>query len=465
MTRSEMILEFIDGTLEGHDEQGLFDDLARRPEMRAELRQFITIGEAVRTDREAFIPPIHVERALFSGLGLAPLGAGGAAGSAAGAAATGWLAKLFIGKAFLPMIASFLVGAALAGGGVYVALNGSNSTAAPAERPASAQTSPAPSSTQQSSAQQQAAQQPSAQQPSATPQEPSAANTTAPNKTQSSNESSLAAATPSTNAQRAQTVASATPRTRSSRRASALSSQQNAAPTEPAIVEPNTTPPPVETLKMSDRAVTPVVLKPRSNRDSSALQESSKSSQVPSEVVAVRPHDEVSPYADVEEDRGTSWMLEARRGFGMQPFSENNARQVASALTDDGGLGIYHQLSSSFAIGLEGGRGRYTQTLPYQHGDTLVVEQRPSITWVGLLAGRYTFDELFPRVQPFFNGVFGYALKNGPMADGRFGLQWNISQNFRFAGALETSGLIYRYSKQTMVTGKWGITLGANLAW
>ena len=53
MNKSDMILEFIDGTLDSGSEQSLFDNLAAQPELRTELRQYVMIGDAVRSDREA----------------------------------------------------------------------------------------------------------------------------------------------------------------------------------------------------------------------------------------------------------------------------------------------------------------------------------------------------------------------------------------------------------------------------
>ncbi len=72
MNKSDLILEFIDGTLDAGREQRLFEQMAGHPELRAELRQYVMIGDAVRADREAYMPPADVERRLLGGLGVLP---------------------------------------------------------------------------------------------------------------------------------------------------------------------------------------------------------------------------------------------------------------------------------------------------------------------------------------------------------------------------------------------------------
>lgn len=71
MIQSEQILEYIDGQLDTESEQELFDALSRQSELRSALRQFISIGQAVHADREAYTPPADVERTLMAGLGIA----------------------------------------------------------------------------------------------------------------------------------------------------------------------------------------------------------------------------------------------------------------------------------------------------------------------------------------------------------------------------------------------------------
>ncbi|MEP7219135.1 MAG: hypothetical protein ABI876_09475, partial [Bacteroidota bacterium] len=125
MTQSEAILEYIDGTL-GHDaEQHLFESMARQPDLRSTLRQFISIGQAVHADREAYAPPAYVEHALLSGLGIPPI----ASSMASAAAGAGLMARMGLsGWRIWGMVASFILGALLAGGTVYMANGTSQAT-------------------------------------------------------------------------------------------------------------------------------------------------------------------------------------------------------------------------------------------------------------------------------------------------------------------------------------------------
>ena len=121
MNQSDQMLEFIDGTLGVPQEQELFEQLAVHPELRTELRHYVQIGDAVRADREAFAPPADVERRLLGGLGLLPLG--GAAAGTAGAAAGGLFGTSLLKGGLLHLIGGFILGALLAGGGVWYALD------------------------------------------------------------------------------------------------------------------------------------------------------------------------------------------------------------------------------------------------------------------------------------------------------------------------------------------------------
>ncbi|HVZ38250.1 MAG TPA: hypothetical protein VHI13_03165 [Candidatus Kapabacteria bacterium] len=111
MIQSEQILEYIDGQLDAESEQELFDTMARQPELRSVLRQFVSIGEAVRADREAYAPPADVERSLMAGLGIAASELGFATG------ATGIMARLgaMLGGKLWGAVDAFVGGVVLTG--------------------------------------------------------------------------------------------------------------------------------------------------------------------------------------------------------------------------------------------------------------------------------------------------------------------------------------------------------------
>ncbi len=97
-TPDEALYAFMDGELEIHDEQRLFDELAANPELRTEMKDVISIRSAVHRDQ--LFPSSSVESGILAATGFAPLATAGAvSGAAAGAiAAAPWwegLSSLF----------------------------------------------------------------------------------------------------------------------------------------------------------------------------------------------------------------------------------------------------------------------------------------------------------------------------------------------------------------------------------
>lgn len=96
----EALYAFLDGELDPHHEQPLFDELAAQPELRTEMKDLLAIRNAVH--RDAVFPPPQ------SDMGLAPLPLAAAAGvsTAAGTAAS-------TSSALWPSIFSSIGGAAI----------------------------------------------------------------------------------------------------------------------------------------------------------------------------------------------------------------------------------------------------------------------------------------------------------------------------------------------------------------
>lgn len=72
MDYSTLLLEFIDGTLEGPDELALFNALSSNEELRAEFKHLLAISSSVRNDITPFIPPTSSTQHIFSQLGFTP---------------------------------------------------------------------------------------------------------------------------------------------------------------------------------------------------------------------------------------------------------------------------------------------------------------------------------------------------------------------------------------------------------
>lgn len=105
----EALYAFLDGELDQHHEQPLFDELAAQPELRTEMKDLLAIRNAVH--RDAVFPPPQ------SDMGLAPLPLAGVTGAAGAGAVAGAGAPA---SAFWPSIISGVGGAAI--GAAIVAL-------------------------------------------------------------------------------------------------------------------------------------------------------------------------------------------------------------------------------------------------------------------------------------------------------------------------------------------------------
>ncbi len=471
MIQSEQILEYIDGLLDPDAEQALFDAMALQPELRSALRQFITIAEAVRADREAYTPPADVEHALMNGLGLASM-----LPYAEAAAGVGWRAGLFsfVGK-FWGMMLSFLLGVLLAGSVVvYLA----DSPAWPEQHAAGVNAS-GPTDGQTAAAGPDAVATQSSGAAAAEPHGGVHGNTSAADM-RSANTSDLQAGS---NARLDNDVVgnrlSSSTRSgggnargdgRGSGRRSSGANQSGlygAAGAErhamngdgyggDATLLPDiTASAPVASsadAAMQAHAVTPVdaraVALPPARAEAVGL----FASHVPNGFL------QISSLADGPAGEGAGmFALEARGNLGGA-FSPNAARRTTSS-TDNLMLGFLGYPSESFAVGLELGKESYDQTLYYYDEDTLQIEQRPSYMWLGA-TGRLYIGAIVPDgAEAFLQGTLAYST-GGPIVRFRIGGQMPLSPAFDLMVGLETSGLIYTFRDQQFISGRWGATGG-----
>jgi hypothetical protein len=444
MNRSHFIFEFIDGALDSAREQELFDDLARHPELRSELRHYYAMGEAVRADREAFVPPAGVERALMSGLGIAPgasIGAGiGGAAAVTTVAAAGLGSRFLFFRNYLPVLASFLVGALFAGAGVYIGLN---------ERAISRVDARASRDTvyiQQSAAAPSLA--------SAQPGEV-AQGTPAP-RTQSA---AIAAPT------RVRSAEPSIVRDRATRRGAAVMEAQS-----PAVTERETSAPTVDAvasepmrdlLAVDARTAPPAVMSARGESTS--------------EEAALRTP-EITPLPldrTIASRGGELGFLELRRTVVARPYVTNNAREVTEGAFDEAAIAMYVRTGTSTLVGVEVGEGRYAQSLVLpenyiangrDYSDVARVDQSPSVYWFGV-GGRVEIGEIMHGVNWWGQGTLAYGIGNGPIVNSRLGVSTEIATALTATGALETSTLFYTFEDQNLVTGKFGLTLGLQYGW
>ncbi len=96
----EALYAFLDGELDPHHEQPLFDELAAQPDLRTEMKDLLAIRNAVH--RDAVFPPPQTD------MGLAPLPLAGASG-----AATSAVTSVATSTALWPSIMSGIGGVAI----------------------------------------------------------------------------------------------------------------------------------------------------------------------------------------------------------------------------------------------------------------------------------------------------------------------------------------------------------------
>lgn len=469
MTTSDKILEFIDGTLEGADEQTLFDAMARLPELRTELRHYVQIGDAVRADREAYVPPADVERRLLGGLGLIPLAATGGGAVAGGTA--GMLGLLGLKSGLLPMMLGFILGGLLVGGGVWLVLDDDDDVSHVALRQADGNLidgGTVDGGTVDGGVH--------ANREGVASRSGVGTNGIADGATgwmSSIDRSARGGSSPITSSGGSQAPTTSTPTVIYRDRIKYLkaptsSSKQGVKVVEDIPTTPtraNTHNPASPTTPQDARTVTlmPIATPPP------ALQVDRPDDRRIDGLKMQAPSS--TPIIGAPTAEGRSMRLELRKSVAERPFVENNARPVETQLINDffseGFVGgVHYDAFAKTSIGLEVGRERFSQSLLYNRADTLIIEQRPAILWAAIAVNH----DVRPFGVPLSLGVsLGGSEYAGPLVRGRVGFDLLDLFGARLAGSPlsvpitgEISSLVYTYNDQYMITGNLGLTAGVS---
>jgi len=454
MTQSEAILEYIDGTLDHDAEQTLFEAMARQPELRATLRQFVSIGAAVHADREAYAPPPDVERALMANLGLAPnaavpgVGPGaGAAGAASGGAASGGASAWF--GTFGGWMVSFLLGLAVAVGSVYLAMRDAGGSPvadrapSPAAVGAGVDTIGLPA-------------------PSAAPLRSGDVAAVAPSVVEAPSTQQGAVPTDMASASRKTLRARTTSRGATSVRDGGIGIG-NAAQTTPSADGAAAIQSPVVrdgglgsgTTESAIPTIDHVGLRASSPAD--VRSNGAAASSMPAAPAAMQ-SSSIDLMMD-DPEAGDHMIIEARGKFDKS-LTPTNARAGRSdgGVLDRMAFGLYWQPNASFAIGVEGGTDSYDQKLRYDTGAISRVEQRPLYRWGGLTSRIYLGSLEGIELHPFMQITLG-GTSVGPLGRLRVGTTYEFGPMALNVGA-EASGLIYRFNGISQMSGQWGGTFG-----
>lgn len=112
MNYSELIHDFLDGTMEQAEEEELLMAIARRADLREELRQALALKAAFKADFQALTPPMHLTNSIFAEMGFASPGASALGTSALATMGTSASASVATGGMF-SAIYTFLQGSFL----------------------------------------------------------------------------------------------------------------------------------------------------------------------------------------------------------------------------------------------------------------------------------------------------------------------------------------------------------------
>lgn len=461
MTTSDKILEFIDGTLEGAEEQTLFDAMARLPELRTELRHYVQIGDAVRADREAYVPPADVERRLLGGLGLIPLGATGGAAVAGGTAG-----MLGLKSGLLPMMLGFILGGLLVGGGVWLALDDDDGVSHVALRQADGNLIDGGTIDGGENANREGVASRSGV----------GTNGIADGATgwmSSIDRTARGGSSPIASSGGSQATTTSAPTVIYRDRIKYLKAPTSSSKQSVDVVDDNPATPTRVTTQNVESPITPqvartVTLTPIATPPP-ALQVDRPDDRRIDGLKMQAPSS--TPIIGAPSAEGRSLRLELRKSVAERPFVENNARPVETQLINDffseGFVGgVHYDAFAKTSIGFEVGRERFSQSLLYNREDTLIIEQRPAITWMALAVN---YDAR-PFGVPLTLGVsMGASEYIGPLVRGRVGFDLLDLFGTRLAGSPlsvpitgEISSLVYTYNDQYMITGNLGLTAGVS---
>lgn len=463
MSKSELILEFIDGTLDSAVEQGLFQEMAQHPELRSELRQFINIADAVHSDREAFAPPAHLEHALMAGIGLIP--ATDSKNTAAGVMPANG------GNRFWLMTSSFILGALLAASTMWLMLRGD---AAINNESLVASPSSSPSTTANTNG--------ASKQGEGSVMGNQGTNLSTIPSASSQVQSTVAATQPATVAT-APAIASAKPQIRERIKYVYLPAPRDNNANVPAattseddrndgagtrigglnannpLAPSNQSSPSVTVAEPADTAarVTELMLMLQSQPPHSlGLADTTPARITERRSTFLQSSSPLS--AATKQDNGVTIVSEVRYQFARNAVP-TQALSASYSLPENFAAGAYVQLSDAWHLGAEIGVERYAQTLLINRHDTLAIDQQPRYTWGGL-AARYDFGAIPSMPARLYFQVTGGATSAGPLVRFRLGAPVQLADGVAISPGFEFSSLVYMFNNQRLFSGRWGATVG-----
>lgn len=407
----EALYAFMDGELDAVNEQQLFDELAGNTELRGEMRDILSIRNAIH--RDTLFPAPSVEAGVLTGAGLASAAAAGT--TAAGTAATtSWLA------AALPWL-RVAGGVALGGIAMFLLMSRTSdtmSTDLPPATPGTAQVAPAPDPS-----------------PSQALAGPVRVDTVVVRRT--------VAIVPPGLREREAAVAAAENRLATDRLA--LAAERLALEEERRRA--------AATTPESPLAAAPTL------RDVPPL------STVATTLGTSAPQDLTTLRSAAYIGRPTTGLpaqLRARSlPSGLQSF-ETIPASVRDALVPNVAFSLTFPLTSDHTFGVELATEsfvqRFTGTIA---GRPVQYEQVPTLFWMG---AQYRYSpaafSIVEGLRPYAELTAGMAFSQGPVGHASIGLQYSAGGPLTFSLGFDGAMLAYQSANTWFSSSKWGLTYG-----
>ena len=408
----EQIHQLLDGELDSIHESALYAELAVNDDLREEMRDQVTLKNAVNNDRMALVPPAALTNSVFSGLGFAAPLAGASAGAVSSGMFMQWFSRLGIP----------ILGAIAAAGITFGITSDSKPTSTV---PASAQSQPV-------DAEQVTFEAIVGETPAIT----SASPRNIKRPTDPNYEATLAF-------YKQETVRLTSQLAASQARINELEAQRLLAISEPQVVQSNE----ANMVARQNMFQTPFA-HPIQLTNSYNITRQQDLQRVSTGVGPLNYYQAKYP----------AWNAQLR-GFSLTSAVQTDVNPERSWYSDLG-VSVLYQVDEHNALGGELGNESYPMVFEGDHNGQIVrYDQNPSTMWAGVTY-RYTGNKFSNLpIAPYGQALLGGSTY-GPIGRMSAGLQYTPLGPLTFILGLEGSALIYRHQDNFHVSPKLGFTYG-----
>lgn len=152
------------------------------------------------------------------------------------------------------------------------------------------------------------------------------------------------------------------------------------------------------------------------------------------------------------------------RGFSMKATPDVKLNQSENTILNNSAIGLSYYIADNTAIGLEIGQEKFPQRFTLTtYGETKYQKQNPLLLWYGVVF-RQSISELFKTesMRPFAQLFLGTTTV-GPLVRGMIGLQYSPDHRVSLILGWESSYLLYKVQNNYYNTQKNGLTYGVSI--